>query len=177
MSALHPAETSDLAPRELDARFRQPLMTYFLNRIGDRAEAEDLTQQTFLRLLRDDRSAVSNSRAFVFRVAANLLLDRARDRSRRGRDRSYSLDDETVVAFPLADPLNPERILLARDGVAQVVAALNDLGEVTRDIFMLFRFEHMRQKDIAHRLGMSQTAVEKQIMRATLHLLRKCGPV
>ena len=82
MSALQPVETVGLAASELDLRFRRPLMGYFLNRVGDRAEAEDLTQQTFLRLLGGDRSHVANPAAFVFRVAANLLKDRARGRGR-----------------------------------------------------------------------------------------------
>lgn len=174
MSVLDSLEPADLASADLDSRFRRPLMSYFLNRVGDRPEAEDLTQQTFLRVLGADRGDVANPGAFVFRVAANLLADRARDHARRARSRTVSLDDDKVLVFP-TDGLTPERILLARDGVAQVLDALSDLNPTTRDIFVLFKFENMRQRDIAARLGMSLAAVEKQVLRATLHLLRKRG--
>lgn len=174
MSALNPVEPNALAAADLDRRFRRGLMTYFLHRVGDRAEAEDLTQQTFLRLLRADRGLIVNPRAFVFRVAANLLQDRSREMRRRATRHTVSLDDENVLIFP-ADGVTPERIVAAREGVARALSALDELSETTRDIFMLFRFENLRQREIAERLGMSQSAVEKHVLRATHHLLRRQG--
>lgn len=171
MSALQPVETAGLVPADLDLRFRRPLMGYFLNRVGDRAEAEDLTQQTFLRLLGADRSDLANPGAFVFRVAANLLKDRARGRALR-EDRLLSLDDEAAAP---ADHLTPERVLLGRENLALVIEGLDELGGVTRDAFVLFRFERLSQREIGARIGLSQGAVEKRLMRATLHLARKLG--
>lgn len=174
MSALHPAEPSELAAVELDRRFRRGLMIYFHNRVGDRAEAEDLTQLTFLRMLGADRAEVANPRAFVFRIAANLLQDRLRERRRRSIGQTISLDDENVLVFP-TDGVTPERIVVARDAVAQALSALDELSDVTRDVFLLFRFENLRQQEIAERMGLSRAAVEKHVMRATVHLLRKQG--
>jgi RNA polymerase sigma-70 factor (ECF subfamily) len=176
MSALQPVETAGLAPAELDLRFRRPLMGYFLNRVGDRAEAEDLTQQTFLRLLGGDRSEVANPGAFVFRVAANLLKDRARELV-QGADRAVSFDDESAAPLAPADHLTPERVLLGRENLALLIEGLDELGGATRDAFVLFRFEHLSQKEIAARIGLSQGAVEKRLMRATLHLARKLSAV
>lgn len=174
MSLLNPVESADLAASNLDRQFRRRLMTYFLSRVGDRAEAEDLTQLTFMRVLGSDRSDVSNPAAFVFRVAANLLYDRSRDRARHAHGRTVSLDDESVVVLP-SDGVTPERIVVARDSIAHAFRALDELSRTTRDIFVLFRFENLRQREIAERLGMSQAAVEKHVMRATLHLLRRQG--
>lgn len=176
MSALQPVETASLAPAELDTRFRRPLMGYFLNRVGDRAEAEDLTQQTFLRLLGGDRSSVANPAAFVFRVAANLLRDRARLRG-AGREALLSLDDEAVVSLAPADHLTPERVLLGRETLADLFEGLEELSAGTRDVFVLFRFENLSQREIAARVGLSQAAVEKRLMRATLHLTTKLGEI
>ena len=174
MSALQPVETAGLVPADLDLRFRRPLMGYFLNRVGDRAEAEDLTQQTFLRLLGADRSDLANPGAFVFRVAANLLKDRARGRA-QGEDRLLSLDDEAAAPAAPADHLTPERVLLGREDLALVIEGLDELGGATRDAFVLFRFERLSQREIGARIGLSQGAVEKRLMRATLHLARKLG--
>jgi RNA polymerase sigma factor (sigma-70 family) len=175
MSALDRAENAALAPAQLDARFRRPLMSYFLSRVGDRADAEDLTQQTFLRLLGGERDAIRNPAAFVFRVAASLVRDRGRTRTRRAQDRTVSFDADGVEGLALSDPLTPERVVIARDDVAKVLEALGELGERTQEIFVLFRFENLRQWEIAERFGMTSNAVEKHVMRATLHLARRVG--
>ncbi|MDE2306564.1 MAG: sigma-70 region 4 domain-containing protein, partial [Gammaproteobacteria bacterium] len=46
----------------------------------------------------------------------------------------------------------------------------------TRDIFVLFRLEHMKQKDIAALYGIAQSTVEKHVMRAVMHLATRCRP-
>ena len=176
MSALQPVETVGLAPSELDLQFRRPLMGYFLNRVGDRAEAEDLTQQTFLRLLGGDRSQLANPGAFVFRVAANLLRDRARGQG-RSEARMLSLDDEAVASLAPVDHVTPERVLVGRESLAVLLEGLDELSAGTRDVFVLFRFENLSQREIAARVGLSQDAVEKRLMRATLHLALKLGAI
>ncbi len=64
----------------------------------------------------------------------------------------------------------PERVLQGRDEVTEVVRALGELKERTRDIYLLFRLEQMKHREIAVLYGISQSTVEKEIMRATLHL-------
>ena len=72
----------------LNARFRGPLMSYFKRRVGNHAEAEDLTQQVFMRLLAaDDFERVEQAEGYVFTTAANLLRDRDRRALRRGESR------------------------------------------------------------------------------------------
>ena len=68
----------------MDARFRLPLMGFFLRRTKNRAEAEDLTQEVFVRLISSPGPAdgINCAEAFVFRVATNLLIDRSRMRAR-----------------------------------------------------------------------------------------------
>ncbi len=77
-------DENGLVVGSLDARFRAPLMAYFLRRVGSRSEAEDLTQETFIRLM-SARSLdhVAQADAYVFRIASNLLNDRARDAARQ----------------------------------------------------------------------------------------------
>lgn len=166
----------------LDARFRGPLMSFFLRRVRDRSEAEDLTQDVFARLLAAvERGDIDNSEAFVFRVAANLLNDRARRHARRGQPVSLDLDDqrEDVVAGPdrqFVEERDPERVLLGSDSLRRVLAALDELGQRTRDIYILFRLEQIKQREIAVLYGISTSTVEKEIMRATLHLAMRNRP-
>ena len=68
---------------ELDARFRASLLAYFLRRTGSPQEAEDLTQETFVRLIGSHSfENADEANAYVFRVASNLLRDRARSATR-----------------------------------------------------------------------------------------------
>jgi RNA polymerase sigma factor (sigma-70 family) len=58
---------------------------------------------------------------------------------------------------------------------ADVLRTLDELGPRTRDIFVLFRLERMKQKDIAALLGIGQGTVEKHVMKAVLHLAARNG--
>jgi DNA-directed RNA polymerase specialized sigma24 family protein len=78
----------------LDDRFRKPLMAYFLRRVGDRSEAEDLTQEVFVRLTRHpDRPSGDGAEAYVFMIASNLLKDRGRHQLSRKVSAHKSLSD------------------------------------------------------------------------------------
>jgi RNA polymerase sigma-70 factor (ECF subfamily) len=159
----------------LDLRFRGPLMSFFLRRVRDRSEAEDLTQDVFSRLLAKlEDGHVEDAEAFVFRVAANLLADRGRRMARRG-GAPLSLEDNGAMVSGLVvrecvEDRDPERVLLGQDALQRVLAALAELNERTRDIYILFRLENIRQREIASLYGISQSTVEKEVMRATLHL-------
>ncbi|MDP3749281.1 MAG: sigma-70 family RNA polymerase sigma factor [Phenylobacterium sp.] len=170
-------DLSGLRKAEIDTRFRRPLMSFFLRRVDDRAEAEDLTQQVFLRLVQGaEREDVANPAAFVFRVATNLLRDRRRSSARRGEQ--VAIDEDFVSQFHgvCVEDSTPERVLLGRESLAEVLRTLDELGERTRDIFILFRLENMKQQDIATLYGCSRSTIEKHVMKATLHLALKHGP-
>lgn len=163
---VHP-ELESYGPAELDRRFRGPLMRFFLRRVGDHAEAEDLTQQVFVRIL--GRAASAAPAPLVFRIAANLLKDHGRSGARRGR--LFSVVDAAVDSPSAAEDLTPERVLAGREELERTLAVLEKLGPRTRDIFILFRLEKMSHADIAARLGISRSAVEKHVMKAACQLL------
>ena len=162
----------------LDERFRGPLMSFFLRRVGDGAEAEDLTQDVFIRLLgAAERQPIEDVEALVFVTAGNLLKDRGRKATRRGEASRGVIDPALVseVAREFVEDRDPERVLLARESYAEVLAALDELGQRTRDIYVLFRLENMKQKEIAALFGIARSTVEKEVMKATLHLALRCG--
>ena len=162
----------------LDERFRGPLMSFFLRRVGDGAEAEDLTQDVFIRLLgAAERQPIEDVEALVFVTAGNLLKDRGRKATRRGEAGRGVIDPALVseVAREFVEDRDPERVLLARESYAEVLAALDELGQRTRDIYVLFRLENMKQKEIAALFGIARSTVEKEVMKATLHLALRCG--
>jgi RNA polymerase sigma-70 factor (ECF subfamily) len=155
--------------RQLSERYRLPLTAYFARRVGSRAEAEDLTQEVFLRMVRRlELENVENVEAFVFRTAVNLLRDRSR------RDKSQT---ERKVEFanrhPDVDDLSPERVFDSRQSLTNVIAVLEQLDERTRDAFILHRLEGMKHAQIAELLGVSVSSVEKYIIKALTLLTQR----
>lgn len=166
------------------ARFYRPLMSFFLRRVRDREDAEDLTQEAFLRILRRDEAVpVDNPESYVFRVAVNLLRDRARRAASHRVGEHASLDDHTAdlsssgkIEPALIEDRQPERVLLSQESLAEALRVLDDLGSRTRDIFMLARLERMRHRDIAAIYGMTVSAVEKHVAKAAVYLAEEFGP-
>ena len=68
------------------------------------------------------------------------------------------------------EDFSPERIHLARQACAQVELSLRELPERVRSVFVLNRFEELTGNQIARRLGVSVSTVEKDMIRAILHL-------
>ena len=161
----------------MEAHFRPALMSFFLRRIGNYAEAQDLTQQVFVRLAAvDGLGRVEHTTGYVFTIAANLLKDRRR--KMRTSPPAVCLPDHALIDELIdgaVEDRSPERVILARETLSDVLRTLDALGEKTRDIFILFRLENMKQREIAELYGIAQSTVEKHIMKATLRLAQKYG--
>jgi len=158
---------------ELDRRFRLPLIAYFRRRVSSAAEAEDLTQDVFERVLKVlNHAPIANAEALVFRIAVNLLRDRARREITRGGEQSLTSENIVAMADALTVDLSPERVVLGERTLADVLAALQELGERTQAIFYLYRLENLKIREIAAIYGISASAVEKQVSKALLHLTR-----
>jgi RNA polymerase sigma factor (sigma-70 family) len=163
---------------ELWARFSGPLMSFFLRRIRDRALAEDLTQEVLLRIIRaSDLDLIDNAESYVFTAAANLLKDYRRRTLRNPTLSSRPLEEALAdeIHSQLVEDRSPERVLLGEATLAEVLQALDELSELTRSVFILFRLENVKQKDIAALYGIGQSTVEKHVMKAVLHLATRCG--
>lgn len=155
----------------LNRRFRPALMAFFLRRIGNHAEAEDLTQEVFTRLMALGAEQMREADAYVFQMAANLLRDRGRREKVREAYRFGVLAGEGVGV----EPIDPERVLAGRQSLGQIAAALREAPERTRSIFLLYRVEQMKKRDIADTYGISTSAVDKHLMKAMAHLWKRLG--
>jgi RNA polymerase sigma-70 factor (ECF subfamily) len=165
---LHPLAKHDLIG--LNERYRQALIAFFMRRLRDHSEAEDLTQEVFARLAVSRPETMENPDAYIFNVAANLL----RDRKRRERVR-FSYRAEVEALGDRVEALDPARVLAGREALQETAAALEALPARTRAIFLLFRLEHLRQAEIADIYGISVSAVQKHLVRATAALVRRGG--
>ncbi|MEZ5998721.1 MAG: sigma-70 family RNA polymerase sigma factor [Hyphomonas sp.] len=152
---------------ELDRDYRHPLHAYFRHHGCSPSAAEDLTQEVFLRIIDYQRAnEIRNTRAFLFRVAANLLRDRARSAKRWNLS---SLEDAGPIELShrqLIECITPERMLEGRQDIQVLTEALEELDSRSQRIFLMNRIERLRHKDIAAALGLSVSLVEKT-MRGT----------
>jgi RNA polymerase sigma factor (sigma-70 family) len=156
---------------ELDRRFRRVLMAYFARRVTGAAEAQDLTQDVFERVLKTLKNEpVLNAEALVFRIAVNLLRDRARRHRTHGTEEPLPGDSAVEFGQALAVEFSPERVVMGERTLEEVHAALSTLGDRNRAMFYLYRLENLKVREIAEIYGISPSAVEKQLARALLHL-------
>lgn len=140
-------------------------MAFFLRRVRDHAEAEDLTQEVFVRMLNANVDGAADH--YVFQIAQNLLVDRARRASVRRQYREMLGPDHNLDV----DLLDPERSTLGRAELARFAVALEALPERTRIMFTLYRIDQMSQDVIGEAFGISKSAVKKQIASAMVSIM------
>jgi RNA polymerase sigma factor (sigma-70 family) len=151
------------------AALRPALLKYFLRKCRNAAEAEDLAQDVLERALAHSRwESVEHAKGYIFRIAVN----RWHDRNRRRVSHGSVIEWDDAAPYAQAEEISPERVLTGRQELHVVVAALQQLSERTRDVFMLDRLEHLRHGEIAEIFGISVSAVEKHVCKAVAHLAR-----
>lgn len=163
------AERAEDPMTMLSRRFRPALMAFFVRRIHNPVEAEDLTQEVLARLIDLPDDQMRHPEAYIFRTAANLLGDR----HRRLRVREAYQDDVLGRNEVPADYLDPERMFEARQRLGLVSTALAELPQRCREILLLCRIERMPKRDIANSYGISVSGVDKHLSRALAHLTRR----
>jgi RNA polymerase sigma factor (sigma-70 family) len=156
----------------LSRRFRTPLARFFEKRIGRQSETEDLVQEVFMRLADGARvESVEHMEAYLFKTAANLLRDRQRRLSARAAQAHEPYEDE--VHGVADDRPTPERALLGAEAIQQLVAALQELPERTRNVWVLYHVDDLPHAVIARQLGLAISTIEKHLHRANVHLLKR----
>ena len=153
-------------------QLRVPVFRYLLRKTRDSGRAEDITQETFLRLfrhLREDRP-LDNPKAWIFTVANNLAVDAIRDESRtKDLDETTWKDIEESRSSLQADP---EKLMLQRERLDRLHIAVLNLTPLQRECLHL-RAEGLRYREIAGLLELSPSTVMDAVRRATLKLARE----
>ncbi|QDX26906.1 sigma-70 family RNA polymerase sigma factor [Sphingomonas suaedae] len=168
----NPEPVADAARIELIAalttRFRAPMLQYFRRRLRLAEDAEELTQDLFVRLLRrrnlDD---IDNIEVFLYVSAANLLKDYYRALSRRGQ--AQSIDD---IELPSPDK-DPSQQAMHQGEIDTLLDAVQALPPKCKIAFVMHRFDEVPHREIARRMGITVSMVEKHIATAMQHLRKR----
>jgi RNA polymerase sigma-70 factor (ECF subfamily) len=153
-------------------QLRIPVFRYLLRKTRDSGRAEDITQETFLRLFRHLREnrLLDNPKAWVFTVARNLAVDASRDESHiKDLDESTWQNIEESKSGLQADP---EKLMLQRERRDRLQIAVLNLTPLQRECLHL-RAEGLRYREIAGVLELSPSTVMDAVRRATLKLSRE----
>jgi RNA polymerase sigma factor (sigma-70 family) len=142
----------------------------FLTRRNGRAAAEDVAQETWLKLHeRGNSESWQEPRAVLFTTAANLGTDVQRREAHS--DRLFAREGEAPE--PASEAAGPESQVESQSELNCVAAALEQLPAQCREAFLLNRLEGLTHAEIAERLGVSTRTVQRHIERA----LRRCVEV
>ena len=144
----------------------QRIFRYIMSMVQDTAEAEDLTQETFLRAyqrresLRDEGAQT----AWLYRIATHVCLDRLRQYARRSPKESQADLDDIDVAEPDTPSLQKT---LERDEMSECVQRyLNRLSDSYRAVILLHDVHELTAREIAQLLGESVATVKIRLHRA-----------
>ncbi|MCO5166836.1 MAG: sigma-70 family RNA polymerase sigma factor [Planctomycetes bacterium] len=149
------------APRVLALAFRY---------LGDRAAAEDVVQETFLKLYqaRDRYRSDAPFGAYVLRIATNVCLSQLRKKRPRSLDEG---DDGERASEPPADGVRaPEETLLDEELAGRVRDAVQQLPDRQRMAILLNKFEGLDYQQVADQLGLTVPATKSLLHRARMTL-------
>lgn len=141
-----------------------PLRSFLAQQTRSVHDAEDLAQEVFLRLWRvGAQCEIRHLKAFAFKVARNLLKDRSRRTYTRMMRNAVPAGD-----VALADVgVEPSSMVESWQTLATVAAAIAQMPPRTREAFLLYRLEVCSHAQIAARMGVSVSMVEKYVSQAT----------
>ena len=154
-------------------KYRAPIYRYILRLVGDPTRADDLTQETFLRVhqriggLREPAAV----EAWLYRIATNLCYDRFRQREHRSPPLPLvSLRGEGGAVLPDETALQPDHLLEQGEMSDCVLRFLSDLPDPLREVLLLHDLQGFTGPEIADRLGLSIHNVKIRLHRARVRL-------
>ncbi len=159
---------------ELVRRHQRKVMGLLTRMLGDRDDAEDAVQETFLNLHRHGHRFRSESRfsTFVYRVAVNAALNRRRSQGRRRAHLDEYANGQAIGQALPSSPRGPEDAMAGGEVKQRVQRCLQALPEALRAPVVLYDIEGLSYGEIAQILQIAEGTVKSRIHRAR-HALRK----
>jgi len=140
-------------------------------------DPEDVVQDAFMKFAAiDDRDAINNPRAYLFRTAHNVIVD---ERRRLALRRANPADTD---APPVSDDRTPERVLVGQQRLEILRGSLRAMPAARRRSFLLNRLQGLSCAAIARMTGYSESAIKKHIdlalkdLEASLSDAERIGP-
>lgn len=152
-------------------KFLKRFLSRFLYREQD---IEDVAQETYLKAYsaEQEKGEIEQPKAFLFSIAKNIALNELNKKSRKMtsfiEDCQSEIDTEQGTNS-IAKEISAEQQISAEQNLGLYCEAVAQLPEKTRQIYLLRKVHGLAQKEIAERLGISLSSVEKHLRMGVLH--------
>ena len=163
-----PFESSADAVSYLFREHNRALVSYLAARLWSEQEAKEVAQEAYVRLLQLQKPGTpSLLRAYLFKTATNIAIDRMRHRTVRHRAEAQAeLFEELNARGELEDPAKQ---LLARERTEQLLGYLQELPIKCQQVIHLHRLEGVSQHDVSVRVGVSERMVRRYVTYAMVY--------
>jgi RNA polymerase sigma factor (sigma-70 family) len=142
----------------------EALLRFLRGRVGSHNEAREIAQEAYVRLLSlDEPGAVSYLRAFLFKTAANIAIDRRR------RHQNFDRVAGRQLFAELTENRTPERQLSGEQTLRDLGILIEAMPAKCRESFVLNQIQGLDAATIAAQLGITDSMVRKYVVRALLH--------
>ena len=142
------------------------LVKYLTSRFRDRADAEEVAQEAWVRMYKlDNPEELDNAKAFLFQTASNLSIDRLRRKTLEHR--------HAIEVDPEATLVTVEDRIEAQQALDTIEEALLELPYKARQAFVMHRHNGLSYPQIADQLGVSTSMGEKYVIQALKHFRNK----
>ncbi|PWB35760.1 RNA polymerase subunit sigma [Pseudomonas sp. SDI] len=145
--------------------YYRELVSFLYTRLGNRQVAEDVAHDAYVRVLeRCGETEIEHPRAFLYRTALNLVIDGHRRGQLRQVEPLEVLDTDERFFSPA-----PQQSMDLNQRLELMQRALAELSPSCRDSFLLRKLDGLSHPEIAERLNISRSLVEKHIVNAMKH--------
>jgi RNA polymerase sigma-70 factor (ECF subfamily) len=153
-----------LALKELVDQYQGSVLNTCYNLIGNRQDAEDVTQEVFFQIYKSISQFRHESKlsTWIYRIAVNRSLNFIRDQKNR-----------TVTDVPAPDSMRPDVTLAKKEQELMIRKTIDSLPGKQKAAFVLHTYENLSSREIAEIMHCSHSSVESLIHRAKLNLQSK----
>ena len=161
-----PPESLNYVVSEVYRNHHQSLLAFLNFKLKSSSEANDIAQEAYARVLRHGLPEdIKCARAYVFKAANNLAINRLLERQRK---REHMIVDPEDLSLPSNEP-TPEDVAQLEEKLRVLVGAVEELPPKCRRAFVLFKFEFLEYKEVADRMNLTESMIRKYVLRGMRH--------
>ncbi|MDH7444267.1 RNA polymerase sigma factor [Aquimarina sp. 2201CG14-23] len=149
------------------------LRSYLYYKFGDLDQAEDIVQDSFIKLWNNcSKVPIEKAKSYVYTIATNFGISIARHQQVKFKYQNYITQRKSDVTNE-----SPEFVILEKEYMEKLKSAIADLPERQREVFLLSRIDKKTYREIAELSNVSVKAIEKLMHKALVTLRKKIGNI